>query len=277
MKKILVPSDFSETSNEAFQFALALAAKTRGEIVLVHVLAIPTLYTVGFAGEPSTFDPIYYQTIEAESKKELEKLKASAKGVNVSTQVIYGDFPTSLTSIVESKRIDLIIMGTSGASGWKEFFVGSNTEKVVRFSPAPVLAVRKAIDPNSIKSILLPSTLDLNQTEFVTKLQELQNFFNATIHVLLVNTPTHFRRDTEAREAMEEFAKHYKLKEFKLHFRNARREEDGIIDFAIKEKMDMIAMATHARKGLAHLFNESIAENVVNHIHCPIWTYHVKV
>ena len=77
--------------------------------------------------------------------------------------------------------------------------------------------------------------------------------------------------DLLGKEALEEFAAHYKLSNYNVHFRNYRNEEEGITDFS--NEVDLIAMATHARKGLAHLFNGSITENVVNHIECPVWTY----
>ncbi|MFZ6013205.1 MAG: universal stress protein [Bacteroidota bacterium] len=278
MKRVLVPCDFSKQSNEAYQVALELATNAKSEIILLHVLAIPYLHTAGLGGEPLAFDPTYFKGMEEDAKKELQKMqeKGTNQSLKVTTEIIYGDLIGSVKNTVEKHNIDLVVMGTSGASGLTEIFIGSNTEKVVRFSPVPVLAVRKAVELKSIKNILLPSTLDLNQTDFIKKLKELQEFFRATLHILLVNTPVHFRRDADANEALEEFAKHYKLSNYKLHFKNYSHEVDGIVEFAYTEKMDMIAMGTHARKGLAHLFNSSMTEKVVNHVQCPIWTYCLK-
>jgi nucleotide-binding universal stress UspA family protein len=278
MKRILVPCDFSKQSQEAYKIALDFASKSKGEITLLYVLQIPTLYDTGFAGEVMSYDPVFFTKMEGDAKKELEKMKskADAKSIKIKTEVVYGDFILSIKKMIETHKIDIIVMGTTGSSGLSEIFIGSNTEKVVRFSPIPVLAVRKAFESSKVKNILLPSVLGLDQTEFVGRVKELQDFFGATLHILLVNTPTHFRRDAEAQEALNEFVKHYKLKNYKTHFQNFRREEDGIIDFAHTEKMDLIAMATHARKGLSHLFNSSITENVVNHIQSPIWTSCLK-
>lgn len=258
--------------------ALELASKANSEIFIVHVLAIPTMYTIGFAGEPTAFDPAHYTRLEQDAKMELEKMKkqGGSKSTKVTTEVVYGEMISSVNKIIETRKIDIVVMGTSGASGFTEIFIGSNTEKVVRFSPVPVLVVRKAIEARSVKNILLPSTLDLNQTDFIKRLKELQNFFDATLHVLHVNTPIHFKRDAEANEGLEEFAKHYRLTNYKLHFRNYFVEEDGIMDFANSENIDLIAMATHGRKGLVHFFNSSVTENVVNHVQIPIWTYCLK-
>lgn len=278
MKKILVPCDFSAQSQEAFKVAIEFASKSKGEITLLHVFAIPALYKTGYAGEPLAFDPAYFADIEKDAKGELEKMKkrAASKPVKINTEVVYGELISTIKNLIETKKIDLVIMGTSGTSGLTEIIIGSNTEKVVRYSPVPVLAVRKSFELKTIKNILLPTALGLNQTDFINKIKTLQDFFNATLHILLVNTPDNFRRDAEANVALAEFAKHYKLKNYKTHFRNYNSEEDGIIDFSHSEGINLIAMATHARKGLAHLFNHSITENVVNHIQCPIWTYSLK-
>jgi nucleotide-binding universal stress UspA family protein len=109
------------------------------------------------------------------------------------------------------------------------------------------------------------------------KVKELQTFFNATLHILLVNTPARFMADAEAKKLLEEFAHNNKLANFTLNFRNGRTEEAGILAFADEVKADLVAMATHGRKGLAHLVSGSIAEDVVNHITCPIWTCVAKI
>ncbi len=276
MKKILVPCDFSAQANEAFKVALEVASKSKAQITLLYILAVPPIYSG--SGEPLAFDPIVYGSIEEEAKRNLDKMKdkAAAKSIKVNTEVVYGELVSSIKNQIETNKIDLVIMGTSGTSGLSEVFIGSNTEKVVRFSTVPVLAVRRSFSLKSIKKILVPSTLQLNQTAFIKNLKELQDLFDAKLHILLVNTPIHFRTDAEAKEAMQEFAEYYNLKNYKTHFRNYPREEDGIIDFAYSKGMDLIAMATHARKGLAHLFNVSVTENVVNHIQSPIWTSCLK-
>jgi hypothetical protein len=75
---------------------------------------------------------------------------------------------------------------------------------------------------------------------------------------------------------MEEFAKHFKLSNYTINLRNDAYETDGIISFASEVKADMIAMATHGRRGLLHLLTGSVAEDVVNHVDCLIWTCSLK-
>lgn len=278
MKSILVPCDFSVPSREAFKLALNIASKTNGEVTVLHVIYIPDLYDPTLAGASTlAYDPVFLSEIEEHAKKRLEQMKKDffAGGIKTNIQIIQGTVVSAIMRIIETLKIDLVIMGTTGASGLQEVFIGSTTEKVVRRSPVPVLAVRTAPDLATIKNVLLPTTLGLNQHKFIRKVKEIVHFLDATLHILLINTPSHFRPDSEAKAVFKEFAEHYKLQDCEFHFINFISEEEGIIKFAHDQKIDLILMATHARKGLAHLFNGSITEDVVNHIQSPVWTYHL--
>jgi nucleotide-binding universal stress UspA family protein len=229
------------------------------------------MYDTNFGWGTYVVDPGLLKALYEDSKKHFEKLmKKYAKGFSkVSFSIEQGPVAPVIRQFADDKKPDLLVMGTHGAKGLKEFFVGSNTEKMVRFANVPVFAVRKSVSMSSIKNILYPTALQLNQRDFMKKLKELQQFFGAKLHVLHVNTPSRFVSDEE----LEEFAKHYKLTNFTLNLRSNRFEEDGILAFAKGKKMDLIAMNTHGRRGISHLVSGSIAEDVVNHITCPTWTY----
>ena len=181
-----------------------------------------------------------------------------------------------IRAFIQEHQIDLVIMGTSGSSGLEEFLIGSNTEKIVRFSPVPVIAVKKASGYGGIQHIVFPSNLELNQSDLVDHVKNLQEFFKAKLHILTVATPSHFRTDQEANEALQEFASHYKLKNYTLNFRSNFNERDGILNFAKEIQAKMIAIGTHSKKGLKHLVSGSIAESVVNHLECLVWTYSIR-
>lgn len=200
-------------------------------------------------------------------------LKKFGKGSrHISFAVVHGPTSAMIRDYIEDNKIDLVVMGTHGATGVSEFFVGSNTEKIVRFSKVPVFAIRKAPKVSSIKNIVFPTALELNQTDFIRKLKSLQEFFDAKLHVLYLNTPFNFIREGD----LTNYAKHYKLTNYTLNIRNDRYEPDGIISFVKEMKADMLAMATHGRKGLSHFISGSITEDVVNHVNCPIWTCVIK-
>jgi nucleotide-binding universal stress UspA family protein len=274
MKKIFVPCDFSEHALQAYEFAMNIAARSGGSVMVLNVIDLPITYETTLGTPVYYFDENILKDLEAQAKEDFKKMKAqSLHNENTSFSVSFGPVTLKIQEFIEDQKIDLVVMGTRGASGWKEYLIGSNTEKIVRFSKAPVFAIRKSFKLNEIKNIVFPTTLELNQTDLIHHIKELQSFFNATLHLLLVNTPYNFKRTKEDKELLEEYAEHYKLKDYTLNIYDDFFADDGIINFAHQIKADMIGMATHGRKGLAHLFAGSVTEDVVNHVDCPIWTY----
>jgi nucleotide-binding universal stress UspA family protein len=278
MKKILVPCDFSTTSQQAYTFALDIAKKMNAEVFVMKAIDFPFMYESSFAAVPYSFDPgSLLKELEEDAKKSFKKMKGSyTRQEDVSFEVIQGPVTAVIRNFIDSHKIDLVVMGTNGAGGLAEYLVGSNTEKIVRFSPVPVFVVRKAINLSSIKNIVFPTTLELDQVDLIAKVKELQSLFDATLHLLLVNTPHYLKPSKGELDQMEQYASYYKLRNYTLSIRDDFREQEGIMLFAQEIKADMIAMATHGRRGLAHLFMGSITEDVVNHGACPIWTCSIR-
>ena len=277
MKKILVPCDFSDLAVQAFQFALQIAKQNNGEIILLNVIELPVLHDTMLM-PILYFEENYFKDMKVSIERNFEKLKIKwmTEGSKVRSLVECGPTTTTINRIAEETKADLIIMGTHGATGFKEFLVGSNTEKIVRLSSIPVLAIKKSHELSRIKNIVFPTTLDPDQHKLLAHIKELQTFFSAKLHLLLVNTPHNLKRTIGEKDMMEAYAKDFDLENYTLNTRDDFYESDAIMNFTIGIKADMIAMGTHSRKGLAHLFSGSVAEDVVNHIDCPIWTYSVK-
>jgi nucleotide-binding universal stress UspA family protein len=273
MKKIIVPCDFSLPSLEAVRFAANIARQSKGEVTLFHSISLPTLYNPKVV---MAFEAEYMKDVKAAALSQLEKIKSKHVGANVKTKVLveFGELMFLLNRQIKDNKFDLVVMGTHGASGLKEYTIGSNAEKVVRNSTVPVICVRKA--PAEIKNIVFPVRPDLDQEKLTMEVKLLQGFFDAKLHLLFVNTPGLFKRDVETRPALEKFAKRFMLKNYTLNIYSDTDEQEGIMHFCNSLKGAMVAMRTHGRKGLAHLGSGSIAEDVVNHIECPIWTLKVK-
>ena len=274
MKKILVPCDFSDSAIHAFKFAVEVARNNNAEVALLNVVEIPVVHD-SVMMPALTYEETYLKEMKDRADKDFNKMKSkwAKDGPKVTTHVVYGAATPTISRFVEENKITLVIMGTKGASGLKEFFVGSNTEKIVRWSPVPVISIKNATKASSIKNIVFPSTLHKDEEDLTMKIKALQEMFKATLHVLYVNTPAKFRSDVITRKMLNEFAKRFMLKNFTLNIYNDLSEESGVANFTKDINGDMIAMATHGRRGLSHLMSGSIAEDVVNHLECPILTY----
>lgn len=276
MKKILVPCDFSDSAIQAFKLAADVAQQSRGEIILLNVIELPVMHDTVLM-PTLAFEEVYLKDMRERAEKDFKKMKTKwGKDIKITDLVEYGPTAPTITRIAEEKKADLIIMGTRGASGFKEFFVGSNTEKIVRWSPVPVIAIKKYGKASGIKHIVFPNTFRGEEEALTMKVKALQDFFKAKLHILYVNTPANFKRDLQTEEEMNNFAARYMLKNYTLNIYNDFSEEEGIANFTAEIKGDLIAMSTHGRRGLGHLMSGSIAEDLVNHIECPVWTWKNK-
>lgn len=104
----------------------------------------------------------------------------------------------------------------------------------------------------------------------------LQNFFDAKLHLLYVNTPSHFTNEREISKEMDELIKTNNLDGVEKHIYNHKNPGEGIIFFAEDKSMDLIMMSTAgARSGIFKLFDHSIAEEVVNHSKKPVVTFNL--
>jgi nucleotide-binding universal stress UspA family protein len=270
MKRILVPCDFSKPSINAFRFALDVAAQSRGSVYLVNILELPFVQDIQLAVAAP-----YIGGWRTKIVSDLDKLVAgyNKSKIKVTTSVELGKPAHALLDFAEAQSIDLIIMGSHGASGLRELVLGSNAEKIVRHSEIPVLII-KEYTKGPIKNIVFPNTLETaDQQDLTMKVKALQAFFKATVHIVFVNTPTNFISDNVTLGRLKQFAKHFMFKDYTINIHNDRYEEDGIMNFTTAIKGDLIAMGTNARKGIPHMVRGSVAENVVNHTSSPIWTY----
>ena len=141
-KKILVPVDFSKTSQQAFQYALRFAEQFGCKIVLLHVVEPESV----IAGAPTTID-IFAQpeedTIAAEAELKALAASSSHRASSVTSKVRTGHAPNEITKAAKDMDIDLIIIATHGYTSWRHFCIGSTTERVVHTAPCPVLVVRE--------------------------------------------------------------------------------------------------------------------------------------
>jgi nucleotide-binding universal stress UspA family protein len=277
MKKILVPCDFSRPAINAFRFALKIAEKSKGVVHLVHVIELPLLHDTMLMPVLS-IEKDFMDSMKIKTEKNFQKLveKYEAKGVKVKSEVVFGTVSRMIADYVTAKNMDVIVMGSHGVSGIKEFFVGSNAEKIVRISPVPVFVLKDFYN-HPIEKIIFPYSHETDeQKDLVKEVNDLQKFFKAHIEVVWINTPGVFYPDISILKRMTEFGKRYKLRDFTIHVFNDLNEREGIINFADHINGDLIVMGTHGRKGIAHVISGSTTESVVNHVKWPIWTYVVK-
>lgn len=278
MKRILVPCDFSVAAKHAFQFAVEMAAASGGHVLVLKVMQVPTIFGNGMPGQPfAAIDPIpMIDDWIAYSEKEFEKMKNKTVDVNDRAELLLetGYLNDVMLDVITREKIDLVIMGTNGASGLKELLIGSHTEKIVRESPVPVMAIHGPFHLGQVKNIIFPTTMELDQKPLVQQIVGLQKLFGADLHLLFVNGfPFSLESDEEAERKLEDYALFYGLKDYTVHVSRGLNIHEAILKYARRIPNSIIAMGTHGHKGLAHFTEGSVAEDVVNHLSEPVWTY----
>ncbi|MGS2765073.1 universal stress protein [Sinomicrobium sp. M5D2P9] len=272
MKRILVPTDFSDEAEFALQTAANFAKKFGSELYLLHVLDLPVHLATS---EMSELPEALFFIKLAQQKFESFMDKPFLKGIKVYDMVESDSIPNGIAKSIAENDIDMVIMGSGGTSGLREMFVGSNTEKVVRIAEVPVFTVKSLFEIRENESIVFASDFSTETLESYKKVSEFAKKLGATLHLLFVNTPHNFVTTREAENRMNVFIKNGTPKKYTLNIYNDNTVEQGIIRFANVIHARMIGMSTHGRTGLAHFFNGSISEDLVNHAMRPVITFKI--
>ena len=288
MKKILVPTDFSDCSQAAYQAGMKIAGKTSAELVLLH-----SINTVVDWSQIEMVTPIHAELppdsrekLFPEIKKQLGHVKqelidltkkATEAGVNASYSLAYNLAHKDVLNYAKKAEVDFIVMGSHGASGIKEALIGSNAQKVIRKAHCPVLIVKEIEKDWKMKNIAFASDFKEEETSSVAdQLKYFQTIFNATLHLFFINTPPHFLETTRSIRKMETFAKELGIENVQKHVFNEFSVEDGILQLAARHSINVIALATHGYWGFRRLINTNTAEHVVNHATTPVLTFKIK-
>ncbi len=275
MKRILLPVDFSEEAKCAAKVAANIARTIDAEIFLLHMLELPEgVIDMASSVDRSSPASILYMKKVHERFEEL-KNESFFDGLKVNEIVQF--HKTFDGVIAESKKqdVDLIVMGSSGATGLTEIIVGSNTEKVVRHSEVPVLVIKKGTKNFSVGNMVFASDFS---DESKAKFQEVIDFaavFNANLHLVYINTAHRFSTTKKISTKIENFVNEFKVDNFDYTIYNDVSVERGILNFANEINADLIALNTHGRSGLSQLFNGSVGQELANHAIKPVITFKI--
>ncbi len=276
MKNILVPTDFSEFAKYAMDFSSQLARQEQAKVTLLH--SVHTSHLL----DSLYLDPILagrlMKDMEEGAKEHLKKFSGQMveKDVDVACITTTGPLIDAIEEVIKEVKADLVVMGTQGASGLKEFFVGSNTERVMRLSSVPVMAVPAPRTLADVKYIVVPIDYANVTHLFTEQLLAYKQIFGAKLCFVWVRTH-HFMEDERTLHLnFEEFAKEKFGSDFDLIMKRDVVPEDAILRVVAETKADMVIMPTHQRRGLEHLFLGSTTENLTNHSPVPVIGVPVK-
>lgn len=276
MKRILVPTDFSKESLYACKAAASIARKTNSEIVLLHLFDTPggVIDQYGSGGGSSGAQAISYMK---GIHLKFEKLASNSffDGIKLFEAVRSSSAHEGIIEESQKREIDLIVMGSQGATGIEEMLVGSNTEKVVRHSQIPVLVVKQDFELFDVRAIVFASDFGDESKITFPNVIEYASMFNAKIHLLFVNTVSNFKSTKAIRDRIQNFIDSYNYDDYSVNIYSDKTIEEGILNFAAEHEADVIAINTHNRSGLMQLFSSQIGQDLANHALRPVLTFKI--
>jgi len=279
MKTILVPTDFSESAGIALKTAINLARHTQAKVLALHILEPPH---ISKGSQESIFTDReleakymkYLQDIaDLKLKGELEKLHCD---VIIEHEAAVGNLFEVLQKHLDKESVAFVVSGTHAITAWQGQWQESNTEKLVRFAPCPVLAIKNMIETLPIPKMVFATDFKDTSDKTVQRLQYFQEVFASELCILYVNTPSNFRTQRQIHDLHDKFQAQYKLKNCTFAIYADKDAEEGILNYMQDTKSDMLALATNQRTGVAKWLSGSIAENLVNRASFPVLTFGLK-
>ena len=272
MKKILVPVDFSKPSEYAARIATKIAKKIGAVIYLIHLIEIPSgVVDMGASSKFSIPESMLYlrktkEKIVAFKEKNFPKDLKMEYFIKINTPF------EGIRKCAHKIDADLIVMGSKGHSEFEEIMIGSNTEKVVRTSTVPVIIIKKDDKNFKLKNLVFASNFKKDDKAVFNKFIGFANQFKSKIHLLKINTPSNFESSREATKKIKRFIKRYELPKYSINIYNDTSVEKGILNFSKDNNSDLIALCTHGRSGLSHLFSPSVSKKLSKFAAIPILT-----
>ncbi len=275
MKKILVLTDFSECAGQASRAAIEIAKKSGSSIHFLHCKAVPFNWVYLTDVENQIYKDVSKEIKNVNSKLEEWVKQANEEGIEAHHSVCYNEDNYAVVEYINEHDVDFVLMGSHGARGFKEAFIGSNAQKVVRYSDVPVFVVKKEMKSLDNPRVVFISDFESEIIGAFNKVLDFAKTVGAKIDLLYINTPTYFSETWEMNSRMQMFIDHAASYLGNVEMINSTNFERGIESYCFQKDNVILAMATHGRTGIARMLVSSLTEKVINHIDRPVLSLHI--
>lgn len=268
IKKILVPTDFSECAEKAVDAALAIAHKLQAEIILLNAYSMP------YTGTNVMID--ISDVLKERSYEDLtnlrNKLSLSGKDKNIHIKTIseYGPAAEIITSVADTEGVDLIVMGTKGAGTFASKLLGSVASNTITKVKKPVLIVPEKTIDFQFNNIVLASDLHTQSSDKLNALIALAKVYSAKVNILYVNTNDKEKPDID--KAIEGIKLNSLLNDLEHQFvvTDNKDPEEGINEYVAKHNTDVLAVIPHNYSFFERLFHRSVSKKLTLHSDIPL-------
>jgi len=276
MKKILCPTDFSDTATRAVDYAAYIAKQAGAHLSILHVIHLPIVDTSETAlvasellGEQMRDAS---ERLRAETQHISEKYEANRGGNFTCDYIVKEALLTDITEhLTKNEGYDLVVMGTTGGgNALEELLIGSNTEAVVDNIRCPLLAVPAGYNLSGIEKIIYASDYEPEEITALREVAEMAGVFNATIdvvHVVKDSTPESRKRAEQFRSQLQS-----EYPDIPMHFQEvvSKHRDDGLKDYFRQVNGSILAIYRKEKSFLSELFSQSLADKMTYQAEVPL-------
>lgn len=266
MRRILVPVDFSTTSKKAFRFAMEIVSKTDGLVTLYHLFT-PAKKNL-FGSQKSVED--YNKKTTSNALKRLKRLKKKVleeTGAKVVVNTFIGRTPVinNILGFAEHNHIDMIVMGTQGASGLKKVIIGSVAAKIISESELPVILIPEKFEMKDIENVVYLTDLQKGDKKVLPLVFDFAGLYDASLQIINLFLKLH-NDDSSGKKDFASFEK-YIHKKFNTSNTSLKQIETRSIaksleNLASEMPYEVLAMARRKLKPGERLFQKSFTREM---------------
>ena len=274
MKSILAPTDFSNNSLKAIDFAAEIAIKFNAKLTLLHAYLPPIIMSEV---------PVIVAIPEEMKQNANEHLKKISANLNlrhgnkllIEIECLYGLPVDAIVSYAAVNAIDLVVMGIQGEGFIQEKLIGSVTTDVIKKSLIPVLSIHQATHFKAVKNICFATDyLELKNTKVLQRIKDVLGIFQSHIYLLHVLAETEML--PEAEKAAELVKLEHALADFdhSFHFVINKNIAEGIHEFTESRHIDLIVMVPRKHHFVETILKGRVSKKVAFHNRIPLLTIH---
>lgn len=276
MKKILFPTDFSETANNAFLYALNLAKSIDAQVYVLHVYELPMITGSLSAGLIQNV----YETVELGSFEnfkdnipQLRQIAADNELSDIPLKFILeeGNFLYILRETIEEESVDFVVMGTNGNSGFERFLFGSNTINTITSMKIPILSVPQELSFKGFKNIGFTTIFDQKDKDALKYLIEIANRHQAKIHCMHVSKDGKFNQ-----QVLEDWKDQFANDPVVFEIYNDADPTNAVLDFIKEKQIDLLTVVSRNKGFFDNIFSPGFTKRIANKNITPLFVFHER-
>jgi nucleotide-binding universal stress UspA family protein len=274
MKKILVAVDFSECSENALEHAITIANKAEAEVEMMFVIK-PDSSREMFSEGPQTLSTM----VKDKFDEWVEKYQPTLGKNRMSYLIREGKVYHEIVKEADKKDVFLVMAGTHGASGFEEFWMGSNANRIVSALRKPVITIRGGVNiKRDLERIVLPLDSTPETRQKVPFSAYMAKIFNAEVHILRVYTSSVKAVIRKVDSYSEQVVKHLEEENIRYVLESVESDNltDATIEYALKVNANLISIMTEQEISAKNLVLGPYAQQMVNHSPIPVLSIHPK-